>query len=115
MPGKELNHAMFVPFSAIISIINISQIGLRCQSSAAVQHFRTILQKQLSDVHDAGTYKNERILTSPQETLINIEGSSKKVINFCANNYLGMSVSTKVNFIHLFCHRIHMTETNHSF
>lgn len=65
---------------------------LRKKSSTAVQDFRSILQKQLSDIHIAGTYKNERVITSPQETVINIEGSSKSVINFCANNYLGMSV-----------------------
>lgn len=64
-------------------------------SSIAEQNFRTILKNQLNDVHAAGTYKNERIISSPQSTVINIEGSSRSVINFCANNYLGMSVSMK--------------------
>lgn len=65
------------------------------QLSAAAQNFRTILQKQLDDIHLAGTYKNERVISSPQKTVINIEGSSKSVVNFCANNYLGLSVCPK--------------------
>lgn len=63
------------------------------QSSTAARDFRAILQQQLNGIHDAGTYKNERVIVSPQETTISIEGSEKRVINFCANNYLGMSVS----------------------
>lgn len=74
----------------------VTSVG-RClflrKSSTSAQHFRTILQKQLNEIHEAGTYKNERIISSPQQTIITIEGSSKSVINFCANNYLGMSVS----------------------
>lgn len=68
------------------------RIETRGESSTAVQNFRSILQKQLNDIHAAGTYKNERVITSPQDTVINIEGSSRSVLNFCANNYLGMSV-----------------------
>lgn len=71
----------------------VPQIEVKWQSSAAADNFRKILQKQLGEVHAAGTYKNERVISSPQNTVINIEGSSKSVINFCANNYLGMSVS----------------------
>lgn len=66
---------------------------LKRESSTATKSFRAILQKQLDDIHAAGTYKNERTITSPQKTVINIEGSSAGVINFCANNYLGMAVS----------------------
>lgn len=66
---------------------------IRRESSTAANKFRGILQKQLHDIHAAGTYKNERVITSPQRTIIKIEGSSAGVINFCANNYLGMSVS----------------------
>lgn len=59
----------------------------------AASNLCEIIQKQLDDIHAAGTYKNERVITSPQKTNINIQGSTADLINFCANNYLGMSVS----------------------
>lgn len=53
------------------------------------------LQKELSEIKEAGLYKNERIITSPQSADITISGG-KEVINFCANNYLGLSSHPKV-------------------
>lgn len=47
------------------------------------------LQKELADIREAGLYKEERIITSPQRA--EIEVGDKKVLNFCANNYLGLS------------------------
>lgn len=58
----------------------------------AQNRFRHILQSQLDDIRTAGTYKNERIITSPQSTTISVQGSQRKILNFCANNYLGLSV-----------------------
>lgn len=60
--------------------------------SAASADFRAILSKQISDIREAGTYKNERIITSSQNTSISVKGSQGKILNFCANNYLGLSV-----------------------
>jgi glycine C-acetyltransferase len=54
------------------------------------QNFKTQLQTQLTEIKDTGLYKNERIIVSPQDAEIEIEGG-KKVLNFCANNYLGLS------------------------
>ena len=48
------------------------------------------LQKELSEIQEAGLYKKERIITSPQGAVIKIS-TGKEVINFCANNYLGLS------------------------
>lgn len=45
--------------------------------------------QQLAEIREAGLYKNERIITSPQRAEIDVAG--KKVLNFCANNYLGLS------------------------
>lgn len=48
------------------------------------------LQKEISEIKEAGLYKEERVITSPQDTTIKI-ATGQEVINFCANNYLGLS------------------------
>ncbi|MAY23722.1 MAG: glycine C-acetyltransferase [Flavobacteriaceae bacterium] len=48
------------------------------------------LQKELQEIKDNGLYKKERIITSPQDAVIKIS-TGEEVINFCANNYLGLS------------------------
>jgi glycine C-acetyltransferase len=47
------------------------------------------LQKQIAEIKDAGLYKSERLIESPQGAEIQVGG--KTVLNFCANNYLGLS------------------------
>lgn len=47
------------------------------------------LQKSLQNLKDAGLYKTERLIESPQAAAIQVAG--KEVLNFCANNYLGLS------------------------
>ncbi|MBK5195147.1 MAG: glycine C-acetyltransferase [Proteiniphilum sp.] len=48
------------------------------------------LQAELKAIEEAGLYKNERIIVTPQRAEIKVE-SGQKVLNFCANNYLGLS------------------------
>ena len=48
------------------------------------------LQKEISEIKNAGLYKNERIIISPQGANIKVN-SGQEVLNFCANNYLGLS------------------------
>ncbi|MFD1292991.1 glycine C-acetyltransferase [Lutibacter holmesii] len=48
------------------------------------------LQKELHNIKEAGLYKSERIITSSQDAVIKIS-TGEEVINFCANNYLGLS------------------------
>ncbi|MEZ4874468.1 MAG: glycine C-acetyltransferase [Flavobacteriaceae bacterium] len=48
------------------------------------------LQQELEEIKEAGLYKTERIITSPQGAVIQIS-TGQEVINFCANNYLGLS------------------------
>ena len=47
------------------------------------------LAQTLSEIREAGLYKEERIIESPQRAAIEVAG--KEVLNFCANNYLGLS------------------------
>lgn len=56
--------------------------------------FYTRLQQELQEIKDAGLYKSERIIESEQGPEIMVNG--KKVLNFCANNYLGLSSHPKV-------------------
>lgn len=53
------------------------------------------LVQELKEIKEAGLYKNERVITSPQSSEITISGG-QKVLNFCANNYLGLSSHPKV-------------------
>lgn len=52
--------------------------------------FQEHLQEELSTIKSSGLYKEERVITSPQKSQIEIN-TGEKVLNFCANNYLGLS------------------------
>ena len=57
--------------------------------------FKDHLEKELTDIRNAGLYKDERIIVTAQGTTINVN-TSEKVLNFCANNYLGLSNNTEL-------------------
>ena len=52
--------------------------------------FQNYLQTQLNDLEEQGLFKKERIIASPQSAEITLE-NGKTLLNFCANNYLGLS------------------------
>lgn len=54
-----------------------------------------VLAKKLQEIKDANLYKSERIITTPQGAVIETN-EGKEVINFCANNYLGLSADSRV-------------------
>lgn len=56
---------------------------------------KKFLQNEIKDIKDSGLYKEERIITSPQSAVIRLADGSE-VINFCANNYLGLASHPKV-------------------
>src|SRR5262245_32212193 len=56
----------------------------------AKDHYATIIK----ELRDAGLYKDERVIASPQGASIHVAGH--EVLNFCANNYLGLSSDPRV-------------------
>ncbi|MBR5885971.1 MAG: glycine C-acetyltransferase [Alistipes sp.] len=52
-------------------------------------NFKEFLEQELQAIKDAGLYKTERVICSPQRAAIEVAG--KECLNFCANNYLGLS------------------------
>ena len=72
------------------------RIGLN--SDIMYKNFKTHLEKELSDIKEAGLYKNERIIVTPQSSDIEVKDGGKKdeVLNFCANNYLGLADNSRL-------------------
>ena len=54
------------------------------------KEYKAFLDGTISEIKEAGLYKNERIIISPQGAEIELN-TGQKVLNFCANNYLGLS------------------------
>ncbi|HOW30604.1 MAG TPA: glycine C-acetyltransferase, partial [Bacteroidales bacterium] len=59
------------------------------------EKFQSFLQKELTGIEEAGLFKRERIIVSPQGAEIKIN-TGAEVLNFCANNYLGLSNNAKL-------------------
>lgn len=56
-----------------------------------IKNFKKHLAKELDTIKADGLYKNERLITTPQGAAIAVEGTQGEVLNFCANNYLGLA------------------------
>jgi glycine C-acetyltransferase len=54
------------------------------------------LAAELRDIKDAGLWKHERVITSKQSSNVTVQGSSAPVLNFCSNNYLGLSSDPRI-------------------
>ena len=62
-------------------------------SRTAAQSAKKVLGQELEGIKEAGTWKTERVITSKMGPSINVTGKEQQILNFCANNYLGLSVS----------------------
>ena len=60
------------------------------------KEFQKHLTKELQEIKDAGLYKNERVITTPQSSAIGVESAPGEVLNFCANNYLGLADNARL-------------------
>jgi glycine C-acetyltransferase len=58
-------------------------------------NFQEFLSKEISEIKDAGLYKSERVIVAPQQAEIKLEDGSTQ-LNFCMNNYLGLSNSPEL-------------------
>ena len=53
------------------------------------------IRQTLDEIREAGLYKTERVITTPQSVEIKVQGG-QEVLNFCANNYLGLADNPEV-------------------
>ena len=58
--------------------------------------FQKHLKKELQDIKEAGLYKEERVIITPQSSDIEVENREGEVLNFCANNYLGLADNSRL-------------------
>ena len=70
-------------------------LGSKSTITAMYKTLQPVLQKELEEIENAGLFKRERIIITPQGADIKVSGGAE-VINFCANNYLGLSSHPKV-------------------
>ncbi|CAI5786046.1 2-amino-3-ketobutyrate coenzyme A ligase, mitochondrial [Podarcis lilfordi] len=71
-------------------------LGSPSRAQSALAQLQQVLEGELEGIRGAGTWKGERVITSRQGPRIQVEGSRGDILNFCANNYLGLSSHPKV-------------------
>ncbi|KAK7500348.1 hypothetical protein BaRGS_00008255 [Batillaria attramentaria] len=76
---------------AALCSVNQARASALTRSSSSLASTRTILDGELNGIREAGTWKAERVIVSPQGPMIQVEGQTATILNFCANNYLGLS------------------------
>ncbi|XP_067654634.1 2-amino-3-ketobutyrate coenzyme A ligase, mitochondrial-like isoform X1 [Haliotis asinina] len=75
--------------TGVSSVVQRTRVIRR--GTATLSATRDLLEQELEGIRDAGTWKSERVITSRQGSAIQVQGQSSSILNFCANNYLGLS------------------------
>ncbi|XP_053614917.1 2-amino-3-ketobutyrate coenzyme A ligase, mitochondrial [Plodia interpunctella] len=103
-PRLRRAHRPFHAMALRTQLLRIGYNGLqvrqlsefRPKERAGVASLREILEDRLQEIKKAKTWKHERVLTSPQDTKVTVKGAKGDFLNFCANNYLGLSSHPEV-------------------
>jgi len=97
------NNGGFPAFSSVRRQSAAASVAPSAPTTAAAARMKGILDTQLEEIREAGTWKAERVITSKQATAIRVAGSgapaaagNNEILNFCANNYLGLSSHPEV-------------------
>lgn len=99
-------HVQSMTMAAIQKLVSQPLVRLQPVSYAAfrrtssIASLREFLRTELDGIRAAGTWKHERVITSPQAAFIRVRERPGEILNFCANNYLGLSVRyVSINFM----------------
>ncbi|KAJ2948567.1 hypothetical protein O0L34_g7820 [Tuta absoluta] len=64
---------------------------VKTKERAGLTKLREVLEDRLQEIKKAKTWKHERVITSPQDRKVTVQGAKGEFLNFCANNYLGLA------------------------
>lgn len=76
---------------SLLKFSDLKFLQMPIRNASALARLKTHLDEQLEGIRGAGTFKNERVITSKQGSYIKVSGRDNDILNFCANNYLGLS------------------------
>ena len=84
-----------------VKVWGLTEVLMRKAHTAAAAQMAMceLLDVELKSMIESGTWKSERVIVTRQGPSIRVDGRQDPVLNFCANNYLGLSVSLACWFI----------------
>jgi len=81
---------------ACSSFLQVTKTSYGRATTVSVASMKEIVSAELQNIRDAGTWKSERVITTKQAAKIKVFGRDDEILNFCANNYLGLSSHPEV-------------------